>query len=84
MVQLCQLQVAGGYTCIAESYMTVPMCDLPNAEELCEVYLNKALELNSENLDALQTMAHLKIFRKEDEEASKLLDKVVKMTLKLH
>jgi len=39
--------------------------------------LNKALKISPENIDALQNMANLRILRGKDDEAKKLLKKVV-------
>ena len=42
-----------------------------------------ALQVNQENLDALQTMAQLRILRKRDDEAKTLLKRIVTKTLEL-
>ena len=70
-------QIASAYASIAELYMNPPLCDIENAENLCEQHLNKALKISPENIDALQNMANLRILRGKDDEAKKLLKKVV-------
>ena len=57
--------------------MNPPLCDEENAEVKCEENLKKALKISSENIDALQNMANLWILRGKDDEAKKLLKKVV-------
>ena len=57
--------------------MNPPLCDIENAENLCEQHLKKALKVSPENIDALQNLANLRILRGKDEEAKKLLKKVV-------
>ena len=57
MLTLCQRQMASGHASIAETYMTEPLCDEPTAEQTCVDNLKQALTLQSDNLDALQTMA---------------------------
>lgn len=44
----------------------------------CEAALVKALEHDSENIDALQGLANLRIMRARDDEANHLLERVVK------
>lgn len=57
--------------------MNPPLCDEENAESKCEENLKKALKISPENIDALQNMANLRILRGKDDEAKKLLKKVV-------
>ena len=45
-------QIASAYASLADLYMT-DLCDEPNAEEKCEESLKKALEKDSDNIDAL-------------------------------
>lgn len=40
---LAKKQRASAYACVAEIYMTEPLCDEPNAEKTCEVSLAQAL-----------------------------------------
>lgn len=47
-------KVASALSSIAELYMTPPLCDKAEAEETCEGALQKALEIENNNLDALQ------------------------------
>ena len=55
--QHCMRQVATAHASIAESYMTEPLCDEPEAEQQCESNLEQALQVHPESLDALQTLA---------------------------
>ena len=50
---LCKRQTASALASIAESYMTEPLCDEPNAEQTCELVLQEALQRDNTNLDAL-------------------------------
>ncbi|CAI2374946.1 unnamed protein product [Moneuplotes crassus] len=74
-------KIASALSSIAELYMTPPLCDLPEAEETCEGALQKAFEIENDNLDALQCLANLRIMRARDEEAIELLDRVLKTIL---
>ena len=57
--------------------MNPPLCDEPKAEKTCEDNLKKALKISPNNIDALQNLANLWILRGKDDEAWKLLLKVV-------
>lgn len=70
-------KIASALSSIAELYMTPPLCDQADAEQTCETALVKALEHDSDNIDALQWMANLRIMRAKDDEARECLDKVV-------
>ena len=80
---LCQKQIAAAHASIAESYMTEPLCDDSDAEQQCETNLQQALALQENNLDALQTMAQLRLLRKRDGDAKALLERVVARTLEI-
>ena len=51
--ELVKRQSASALASVAELYMTVPLCDEPNAEQICEQCLLEALERDATNLDAL-------------------------------
>jgi hypothetical protein len=72
-------KVASALSSIAELYMTAPLCDQPNAEQMCEEALMKALSIDKMNIDVLQCLANLRILRAKDQEAIELLEKVVKI-----
>ena len=72
-------QIASGLASIAELFMTEPLCDEPNAEQECETCLNKALEFDESNIDAIQCLANLRMLRQKDDEALFLLKKVVQI-----
>jgi cytochrome c-type biogenesis protein CcmH/NrfG len=55
--------------------------DEPKAEQECEKSLATALKIDSENLDALQTLANLRLIRAKDDEARTLLKRMVKLML---
>ena len=63
--------------------MTEPLCDDSDAEQQCETNLQQALALQENNLDALQTMAQLRLLRKRDGDAKALLQRVVARTLEI-
>ena len=63
--------------------MTEPLCDEPDAEQTCEQHLRTALEVNPENLDALQTLAQIRLLRQRDNDAKQALQKVVERTLQI-
>lgn len=71
-------KIASAFSSIAELYMTPPLCDQSNAEQICEESLIKALSYEELNIDALQCLANLRILRARDQEAIELLEKVVK------
>jgi len=66
-------QMASAHASIAESYMTEPLCDDSDAENQCEQNIEQALQMQPENLDALQTRAQLRLLRQKDSEAKGLL-----------
>jgi hypothetical protein len=43
--------------------------DEPNAEQNCEASLKDALSVDQNNIDALQSLANLRMVRSKDEEA---------------
>jgi cytochrome c-type biogenesis protein CcmH/NrfG len=55
--------------------------DEPKAENECETCLALALKIDPENVDALQTLANLRVIRAKDSEAVHLLRRVVKVML---
>ena len=63
--------------------MTEPLCDDSDAEQQCESNLEQALSVHEGSLDALQTLAQLRLLRKRDDEAKQLLKRVVTRTLEL-
>lgn len=74
-VHLTKKQIASAQASIADLYMT-DLCDEPNAESNCEVALNEALKMDSNNIDALQSLANLRMIRNKDDEARELLGHV--------
>jgi Tfp pilus assembly protein PilF len=50
--------------------------DEPNAEQNCEASLKDALSVDQNNIDALQSLANLRMVRSKDEEARVHLLKV--------
>lgn len=58
--------------------MTEPLCDETDAETICEQSLQQALQIDHQNIDALQALANLRMLRGKDKEASTLLLQVVK------
>jgi len=77
--ELISNKIASAMSSIAELYMTPPLCDQADAEQTCETALLKALEYYSENIDALQGLANIRIMRARDQEAIELLNKVVEI-----
>lgn len=45
------------------------LCDEPNAEQYCEMAIQEALKIDASNIDALQSLANLRMIRNNDEEA---------------
>mmetsp|Transcript_16103 Transcript_16103/g.27210 ORF Transcript_16103/g.27210 Transcript_16103/m.27210 type:complete len:109 (-) Transcript_16103:566-892(-) len=68
-------QVASAYASISDLFMT-HLCDEPNAEAQCEQALKDALDIHSENVDALQSLANLRMVRNNYDEARGHLMKV--------
>jgi cytochrome c-type biogenesis protein CcmH/NrfG len=54
-----------------------------NAEDECESCVASALKIDPNNIDALQTLATLRIVRANYGETEKALSKVVELTLSL-
>jgi Tfp pilus assembly protein PilF len=63
--------------------MTEPLCDDSDAEQQCELNLEQALAVQPDNLDALQTMAQLRMLRKRDNEAKTMLRQIVGRTAEI-
>ena len=63
--------------------MTEPLCDEEDAEQFCESNLAEALRVQADNLDALQCLANLRMLRKRDAEAKRLMKQVVDKTLQI-
>lgn len=61
---------------IAELYMT-DLCMEADAEEQCEAYVDKALKVNPDSVDALVTLASMRISQQRPEEARAALGKAV-------
>lgn len=61
--------------------MSDPLCDDPSAEVECEKSLDQALKLDDKNIDALQTLANLRLIRAKDEEARACIRRAVKVIL---
>lgn len=76
-------QVASAYASIAELFMT-DLCDEPNAEQSCETALKEALSVDSNNVDALQSLANLRMIRDKDAEAKVHLTKVFDIVMELN
>jgi len=64
--------ILSAYCGIAELYMT-DLCYELNAEESCETAIMNALLLDSENLEALQTLASLRISQSRSVDAAAIL-----------
>lgn len=75
-------QIASAYASLADLYMT-DLCDEPNAEEKCEESLKAALEKDSENIDALQSLGNLRMIRNKDDEAKIHLGRVYKQIMQI-
>ena len=58
--------------------MTEPLCDEPEAEQTCEQILGTALQIDAQNIDALQALANLRMLRGKDKESVTLLMQVVR------
>lgn len=82
--QLAEKQRASAHACIAELYMTPPLCDEQGAEQTCEAALQESLKIDGENLDALQCLANLRSLRERDQEAFSLLQKIVIKLTAIH
>jgi len=77
-VALTTRQQASAFASIAELYMTEPLCDEAEAENTCEQSLNMALQIDAQNIDALQALGNLRMLRGKDKEAEALLMQVVR------
>jgi Flp pilus assembly protein TadD len=53
--------------------MTEPLCDEVDAESICEKSLQQALQIDPQNIDALQALGNLRMLRGKDKEAATLL-----------
>ena len=53
--------------------MTEPLCDEVDAEHICEQSLLQALQIDPQNVDALQAMGNLRMLRGKDKEAATYL-----------
>ena len=73
-------QVASAYASVAELFMT-DLCDEPNAEKNCEMALHEALKIDGTNIDALQSLANLRMIRDKDAEAKQHLSKVYEIII---
>lgn len=71
--QLAEKQRASAFSCVADLFMTEPLCDEPEAEKTCEASLAEALSIDPSNIDALQSLANLRTLRGRDKEAYELL-----------
>lgn len=79
---LATKQIATAYASLADLYMT-DLCDEPNAEAKCEESLQKALEKEPDNMDALQSLGNLRMVRNKDGEAKVHLGKVYQKMMRL-
>ena len=66
--------IVNGYANIASLFMTTNLCEEKNAENLCEEFIKKGLEILPENIDILMQLSNLRILRKKDDEALKILN----------
>ena len=66
--------IVNGYANIASLFMTTSLCEEKNAENLCEEFIKKGLEILPENIDILLQLSNLRILRKKDDEALKILN----------
>ncbi|XP_049851641.1 uncharacterized protein LOC126326536 [Schistocerca gregaria] len=67
-------QLVSGLTSIAEIYMT-DLCFEPDAEQLCELWTSKALNVDPNNWEALQTYGSLCISKQRKQDALDALKK---------
>lgn len=67
---------------VAEIYLT-DLCFAENAEQNCEFAVNRALELNSESVEAHQLQASLRLSQSRPEEALAALRQAVDLTRRL-
>jgi len=72
------VSLANAYASIAELYMTSDLCHEPNAEELCEKYLNEGIKYDTNSYDVLIQLSNLRILRCRDNEALEFMDKIYK------
>jgi len=70
-------EIASAYSAIAELYMT-DLCMEKDAEQAGEDAIMKALEWDSNNIDVLTTLASFRISQCRNEDASNLLEQVIK------
>ena len=69
--------IASALSSIASLYMTTDLCDDPNAENICENNISKALNLCPESIEALLQFSNLRILRKRDSEAKEAMNKIL-------
>ena len=69
--------IASALSSIASLYMTTDLCDDPNAENICENNISKALNICPESIEALLQFSNLRILRKRDSEAKEAINKIL-------
>ena len=69
--------IASALSSIASLYMTTDLCDDPNAENICENNISKALNICPESIEALLQFSNLRILRKRDGEAKEAMNKIL-------
>ena len=69
--------IASAHSSIASLYMTTDLCDDPNAENICETNISKALNICPESIEALLQLSNLRILRKRDNEAKEAMNKIL-------
>ena len=69
--------IASALSSIASLYMTTDLCDDPNAENICENNISKALNICPESIEALLQFSNLRILRKRDSEAKEAMNKIL-------
>ncbi|KAJ3102672.1 hypothetical protein HDU97_000369 [Phlyctochytrium planicorne] len=74
--QVILRKIVSALCSMTEIYMT-DCCELPEAESLCEQYMQKALSLDSENAEVLQTLASVRLSQCRPEDARNALEKAV-------
>ena len=57
--------IVNGYANIASLFMTTSLCEEKNAENLCEEFIKKGLEILPDNIDILLQLSNLRILRKK-------------------
>ena len=69
--------IASALSSIASLYMTTDLCDDPNAENICENNISKAINICPESIEALLQFSNLRILRKRDSEAKEAMNKIL-------